>query len=138
MIQLRDYQTNIAIQTAYKLAAFGCCYLSMECRTGKTITALSAADNFDAQRVLFITKLKAIPSIKADYEALKPVSFQLNVINYESAHKAKGDYDLVIIDEAHSLGAYPKPSKRTQQMKSICEGLPVLYLSGTPSPESYS
>lgn len=138
MIQLRKYQNNIAIQAAYKLVAFGCCYLSMECRTGKTITALSAADNFDAQSVLFITKLKAIPSIKADYEALKPVSFQLNVINYESAHKAKGKYDLVIIDEAHSLGAYPKPSKRTQEIKSICERLPVLYLSGTPSPESYS
>ena len=138
MIQLRKYQNNIAIQAAYKLVAFGCCYLSMECRTGKTITALSAADNFDAQSVLFITKLKAIPSIKADCEALKPVSFQLDVINYESAHKAKGKYDLVIIDEAHSLGAYPKPSKRTQEIKSICERLPVLYLSGTPSPESYS
>ena len=132
MIQLRKYQNNIAIQAAYKLVAFGCCYLSMECRTGKTITALSAADNFDAQSVLFITKLKAIPSIKADYEALRPVSFQLDVINYESAHKAKGKYDLVIIDEAHSLGAYPKPSKRTQEIKTICEGLPVLYLSGTP------
>ena len=47
-------------------------------------------------------------------------------------------YDLVIIDEAHSLGAYPKPSKRTQEIRTICEGLPVLYLSGTPSPESYS
>ena len=70
MIQLRKYQNNIAIQAAYKLVAFGCCYLSMECRTGKTITALSAADNFDAQSVLFITKLKAIPSIRADYEAL--------------------------------------------------------------------
>lgn len=138
MIQLREYQNNIAMQAAYKLVTFGCCYLSMECRTGKTITALSAADNFDAQSVLFITKLKAIPSIKADYEALKPVSFQLDVINYESAHKAKGKYDLVIIDEAHSLGAYPKPSKRTQEIKTICEGLPVLYLSGTPSPESYS
>lgn len=126
------------MQAAYKLVAFDMCYLSMECRTGKTITALSAAENFDAQSVLFITKLKAIPSIKADYEALKPVSFQLNVINYESAHKAKGKYDLVIIDEAHSLGAYPKPSKRTQEIKSICERLPVLYLSGTPSPESYS
>ena len=138
MIQLRKYQNNIAIQAAYKLVTFGCCYLSMECRTGKTITALSTADNFDAQSVLFITKLKAIPSIKADYEALKPVNFQLDVINYESAHKAKGKYDLVIIDEAHSLGAYPKPSKRTQEIKTICEGLPVLYLSGTPSPESYS
>lgn len=137
-MKLREYQNDIAIKAAYKLLAFDTCYLSMECRTGKTITALSAADNFHAKRVLFITKLKAIPSIKADYEALKPVSFILDVINYESAHKAKGDYDLVIIDEAHSLGAYPKPSKRTQEIKTICEGLPVLYLSGTPSPESYS
>ena len=138
MIQLREYQKNIATQAANMLLASGTCYLSMECRTGKTITALSAADTFDAQRVLFITKLKAIPSIKADYKALKPVSFQLDVINYESAHKAKGDYDLVIIDESHSLGAYPKPSKRTQEIKKLCEGLPVLFLSGTPSPESYS
>lgn len=136
-MKLRDYQNDIAIKAAYKLLAFGTCYLSMECRTGKTITALSAVDKSDAQRVLFITKLKAMPSIKADYDALKPC-FQLDVINYESAHKAKGGYDLIIIDEAHSLGAYPKPSKRTQEIKKICEGLPVLFLSGTPSPESYS
>lgn len=136
-MKLRDYQTNIATQAAYKLLAFSTCYLSMECRTGKTITALSAADIADMQRVLFITKLKAMPSIKADYDALKPC-FQLDVINYESAHKAKGSYDLIIIDEAHSLGAYPKPSKRTQEIKKLCEGLPVLFLSGTPSPESYS
>ena len=136
-MKLREYQNNIAIQAVYKLVAFGCCYLSMECRTGKTITALSTADNFDAESVLFITKLKAIPSIKTDYEALKP-SFKLDVVNYESCHKAKGKYDLVIIDEAHSLGAYPKPSKRANEIKAICEGLPVLYLSGTPSPESYS
>lgn len=68
MIQLRKYQNNIAMKPPINWVAFGCCYLSMECRTGKTITALSAADNFDAQSVLFITKLKAIPSIKADYE----------------------------------------------------------------------
>lgn len=136
-MKLRKYQETIAMQAAYKLVAFGTCYLSMECRTGKTITALSAADSFEAENVLFITKLKAMPSVQADYEALRP-SFRLEVINYESCHKAKGKYDLVIIDEAHSLGAYPKPSKRTQAIKSLCKGLPVLYLSGTPSPESYS
>ncbi len=136
-MKLRKYQETIAMQAAYKLVAFGTCYLSMECRTGKTITALSAADSFEAESVLFITKLKAMPSVQADYEALRP-SFRLEVINYESCHKAKGKYDLVIIDEAHSLGAYPKPSKRTQAIKSLCKGLPVLYLSGTPSPESYS
>lgn len=136
-MKLRKYQNDIAIQAAHKLVAFGTCYLSMECRTGKTITALSTADYFEATNVLFITKLKAMPSIKADYVALKP-AFELETINYESCHKAKGNYDLVMIDEAHSLGAYPKPSKRTQAIKELCKGLPVLYLSATPSPESYS
>lgn len=136
-MKLREYQNNIAIQAANKLTTFGCCYLSMECRTGKTLTALSAADKFNAKSVLFITKLKAIPSVKSDYIALQP-SFKLEVVNFESSHKVTEKYDLVIIDEAHSLGAYPKPSKRTQEIKTICEGLPVLYLSGTPSPESYS
>lgn len=136
-MKLREYQNNIAIQAGNKLMAFGCCYLSMECRTGKTLTALYAADKFNAKSVLFITKLKAIPSVKSDYIALQP-SFKLEVVNFESSHKVTGKYDLVIIDEAHSLGAYPKPSKRTQEIRTICEGLPVLYLSGTPSPESYS
>jgi len=106
-MKLREYQNNIAIQAANKLTAFGCCYLSMECRTGKTLTALYAADKFNAKSVLFITKLKAIPSVKNDYIALQP-SFKLEVVNFESSHKVTGKYDLVIIDEAHSLGAYPK------------------------------
>ena len=137
MIQLRDYQERIATKAAEKLRRYGCCYLSMECRTGKTITALSVADLFMAKSVLFISKLKAIPSIKADYESVQPI-YAMDVINYESAHKASGEYDLIILDEAHSLGAYPKPSKRTKAVKELCEGIPVLYLSGTPSPESYS
>ena len=136
-MKLREYQNNIAIQAADKLTAFGCCYLSMECRTGKTLTALFAADKFNAKSVLFITKLKAIPSVKSDYIALQP-SFKLEVVNFESSHKVTGIFDLVIIDEAHSLGAYPKPSKRTLSIKALCTGLPVLFLSGTPSPESYS
>ena len=103
-MKLREYQNNIAIQAADKLTAFGCCYLSMECRTGKTLTALFAADKFNAKSVLFITKLKAIPSVKSDYIALQP-SFKLEVVNFESSHKVTGIFDLVIIDEAHDPSA---------------------------------
>ena len=95
-MKLREYQNNIAIQAANKLTAFGCCYLSMECRTGKTLTALYAADKFNAKRVLFITKLKAIPSVKNDYIALQP-SFKLEVVNFESSHKVTVKYDLSLI-----------------------------------------
>lgn len=136
-MKLREYQNTISNQAVEKLHNFGCCYLSMECRTGKTITALVTAARFGAKSVLFVTKLKAIGSIESDYKLLHP-SYSIQVVNYESAHKADGNFDLIILDEAHSLGAYPKPSKRTQNVKKLCHGKPVLYLSGTPSPESYS
>lgn len=137
---LRDYQERISGEAADKLRQFGCCYLAMECRTGKSITALETARRFGAKSVLFVTKIKAMGSVANDYALLsadgKP--FDIEIINYESAHKKKSSPDFIILDEAHCLGAYPKPSKRTQEVKKICEGLPVLYLSGTPTPESYS
>lgn len=137
MIQLRDYQETIATKAAYSLIAHNIAYLAMEVRTGKTFTALYAADLFDAQSVLFVTKKKAIPSIQADYDQLKP-SYKIEVVNFESVHKVTGTYDLIVIDEAHSLGSFPKPSKRAQALKGICKDLPIIYLSGTPTPESYS
>lgn len=136
-MELRIYQKEISDQAASKLKEYGCCYLSMECRTGKSLTALATAHKYGAKKVLFISKLKALPSIQADYELLKP-NFELTTINFESCHKIVGSFELIVIDEAHSLGAFPKPSKRTEAIKGLCGELPVLFLSGTPSPESYS
>jgi hypothetical protein len=44
----------------------------------------------------------------------------------------------VIIDEAHSLGKFPKPSQRTLELIKIIKGQYIIFLSGTPSPESFS
>ncbi len=63
-MKLREYQNNIAIQAANKLTAFGCCYLSMECRTGKTLTALYAADKFNAKSVFIHHQAKSHPQRK--------------------------------------------------------------------------
>lgn len=92
-----------------------------------------------AKSVLFITKKKAISSIEADYQMMEP-KFTLEVINYESLHKIEGSYDLVVLDEAHSIGAFPKPSKRAKQVRIIIQKNDplVILLSGTPTPESYS
>lgn len=114
----------------------------MEVRTGKTITALHAADLYGAQFVLFVTKKKAILSIESDWMKLNP-KFMLITINYENLHNLASLYpgitiDLIILDEAHCLGQYPKPSERTKQLKDICRNKPIIYLSGTPTPESYS
>lgn len=134
---LRPYQIQIAEQAYGLLSQFGIAYLCMEVRTGKTFTAFETARLYGAKKVLFVTKLKAISSIQTDYNG-SGRHFSLYVTNYESLHKVEGGWDLAIIDEAHSLGQYPKPSERTKELKRICKGLPIIYLSGTPSPESFS
>jgi SNF2 family DNA or RNA helicase len=110
-------------------------------RTGKSLTALSAASVIYKRgaNVLFVTKKKAIPSIENDAKLLE-YEFNLTVINYESLHKLPSTkYDLIIVDEAHSIGAFPKPSERYSQLKMIMgANTRLLLLSGTPSPESYS
>lgn len=138
MLELREYQDKISTQAAHLLKLYKICYLAMECRTGKTLTALASAQKYGAKSVLVISKVKALPSIYADYNAMQP-SFKMDAINYESAHKCIGkDYDLIILDEAHNLGAFPKPSQRTKTVKTLCGGLPIIFMSGTPSPESFS
>ena len=117
----------------------GFVYLAMEVRTGKTLTSLGIAKELGVSRVLFITKKKAISSIEDDYNKLDS-NFEIDIINYESLHKIEGSYDLVVLDEAHSLGAFPKPSKRAKQVKIIIQknNPLVILLSGTPTPESFS
>lgn len=138
MLELRDYQDRISTEAAKLLASHKMCYLAMECRTGKTLTALAVALKYGAKSVLVISKVKALPSIYADYNLMKP-SFEMDAINYESAHKCLGKkYDLIVLDEAHSLGSFPKPSQRTKTVKNLAKGLPIIYLSGTPTPESFS
>lgn len=139
-MKLRDYQERISTEAAQCIKDNGCAYLSMQCRVGKTLTALVAAQKYGAKQVLFVTKKKAMESVRRDYETLQKLtpSYGIEIVNYESVHKATIKPDFVILDEAHCMGAYPKPSKRTMEVKEHCMGLPVLLMSGTPTPESYS
>jgi hypothetical protein len=136
-MQLRDYQVDIAEQAINILKEFKLVYLAMQVRTGKTITSLHIASLYGAKKVLFVTKKKAISSIEDDFKQSNCL-YDLLVINYESLHKIQHTYDLIIIDEAHALGQFPKPSGRVTDLKKICKGKPVIYLSGTPSPETYA
>ena len=137
MKQLRDYQIKNANECTEILNKYGLVYLQHTQRTGKTLTALQIANNIKSQRVLFITKKKAIDSIKSDFNDFN-FKYELDVINYESLHKVSNKYDLVILDEAHSIGAFPKPSKRTKLLKELFFNTKIVYLSGTPASESYS
>ena len=140
-IELRDYQKAIASRGVSTLRHYGICYLAMEVRTGKTLTAFQMAYEIGAKCVLFCTKKKAISSIEDDYERFN-YPFALDLVNYESLHKitkAQADeFDLVIADEAHCLGAYPQVSERTRQLRKLVGHRYLILLSGTPTPESYS
>ena len=136
-MELRDYQKRIAQQCAEKVRDYGFCYIAAEVRTGKTLMALKAAELLGKKNVLFLTKKKAIKSIEDDYTNFG-FPYKIRVINYESIHKVRDVYDLVICDEAHTLGAFPKPSLRVTQLRNFFYDVDKILLSGTPHPESYS
>lgn len=138
--ELRTYQVDIVKNGVDIIRKYGFLYLAMEVRTGKTITSLSIIQELNIKNVLFITKLKAIKSIQQDYSTMSP-NFDINVINYESLHLIMHEkkWDVIVCDEAHSLGAFPKPSARAILVGKIVSSCPyVIFLSGTPTPESYS
>jgi hypothetical protein len=139
MVKYRDYQARIIKEGTDICRESKFVYLAMEVRTGKTLTSLGIADNLTSGEVLFVTKKKAISSIQKDYDLLLP-DFTITFINYESMHKLpQKQWSLVILDEAHCMGAFAKPSKRSKQVKLLLASDPyVILLSGTPTPESYS
>ena len=138
--EFRDYQKDIIEKAHAILSDFRFVYLAMEVRTGKTLTSLGICELLQPREVLFITKKKAISTIQKDYDLLAP-DYNITVINYESLHTIdKFGYDVIILDEAHGMGAFPKPSNRAVAVAELIKiNRPyVILLSGTPTPESYS
>lgn len=136
-MKLRPYQLEISEKAVNILNKNKIVYLSMEVRTGKTLTALNIANLYKAKNVLFLTKKKAIKSILDDYSNFN-FTFDITVLNDESIHKLGLDFDFVIHDEHHRFGAFPKPNKSAKIFKQKYSNLPMVFLSGTPFPESYS
>ncbi len=136
-MELRPYQTKISAESVEILRNKHIVYLAMEVRTGKSLTALNTAQLYGAKNVLFLTKKKAISSIQWDYDNFG-FDFDLTIINDESLHLVNGEFDLVIHDEHHRFGAFPKPNATAKEFKKRFSKLPMIFLSGTPTPESYS
>ena len=138
-MELRQYQTEISQKGAEVLQKLKIVYLAMEVRCGKTLTSLEIAKLSGAKKVLFLTKKKAISSIEKDYFSFGYSDhFKMLIINNESLHLVTEKYDLLISDEHHRNGAFPKPNNGTKAIKEKYSQLPMIFLSGTPTPESFS
>lgn len=139
MSGLTDYQISIAQNGAEILGKHKILMLLMEMRTRKTTTTYAILDLCKFKSVLFLTKKKAIPSIISDY-FFAPHDYELKVINYESIHKLDPNFtpDCIVLDESHCLGAFPKRVNKVNEVKNIVGDKPVIFLTATPTPESYS
>ena len=138
-MELRTYQKEISKKATGILNHYKFVYLAMEVRTGKTLTSLDIANNFLNTQCVVHNKKKAISSF-IRLQKLQP-TYSIKVTNYEQLHNIdKRAWDVVIVDEAHSLGAFPKPSKRAKQVKEIIDvSKPyVIFLSGTPTQRVFS
>lgn len=110
----------------------GLVYLAMEERTGKTLTAILIAEETTCSRILVITKKTAIKGWEDTLNGYIHLS-SYTVTNYHQAANVKGEYDLVILDEAHAyISGYPKKSKMWKDIRKLTKDKPIIYLSATP------
>ncbi len=98
MKQLRDYQVEGALKGADILRRYNILYMAWSVRTGKSATSMEVARLFGAKKVIFLTKKKAIDSIREDYNSFGfNKYFYVEIWNNESMHKIlDNDFDLAI------------------------------------------
>ena len=116
----------------------GFVYIQGKPRSGKTLTAILTVEKLDeVKNVLVLTKKNAFDGWHKFID--KDVTKNYTITNYEQINKLnKDDYDFVIVDESHNLGAFPKPSERTKAIKNLAYDKKCIFLSGTAIVESQS
>lgn len=133
-----QHQIDISSQALDILRKHMIIYLAMQERTGKTLTSILICEQTKCNNILVITKKKALVGWIDTLSKYKH-NKTYECINYESLHKCTFKPDLVIIDEAHSnLGAYPKVGKTWKEVFKFTKGKPIIYLSATPSAQTYA
>lgn len=115
------------------LREYGLVYIAYEERTGKTLMSIVLTERLErVNSILVVTKKKAIAGWEDTLKAFAHNKVYY-VVNYHAAHKAKIDYDLVILDEAHAyISGYPKRGKIWKDLWKLCVNKPIIYMSATP------
>lgn len=127
-----DYQTTLAKEGYGILKENMLVYLAMEERTGKTLTAILIAEQSAVQRVLVITKKKALSGWTETLDAFSHTK-SYTVTNYHQACKYLPVYDLIILDESHNyISTYPKPGKLWKDVAKLTKNTPLIFVSATP------
>lgn len=140
MITLRPEQRPKCDEAKLILAKYGCVYFAGQMRVGKTPTSLVCAYESGWKHVCILTKKKSIPGFNKfnPHQMFKTLTIMNYINNAKNIAKLPPLYDGYIIDEAHNLGAFPEPGQSAKAIKNLVGNKPVIFLSGSPTPESYS
>lgn len=126
------HQLSLSLVGLEILKQHGILYLAMEERTGKTLTAIIAAEMSKYKSILVITKKAALDGWRETLDAYEHKK-SYTTINYHKAHKVTHDFDLVILDESHNyISSFPKPGKIWKELRPMLRLKPIIYLSATP------
>jgi len=127
------HQVRLAKRAYSILSEHMIVYLSMEERTGKTLTAILTLEHSRLNRVLVVTKKQALAGWLETLEAFKPKT-GFTVTNYHQVSKFNPeDFDVVILDEAHNyISGFPKKSKLADSVARVTKGKPIIFMSATP------
>lgn len=137
MFELRPEQRLTVDKAKEILVRMNIVYLAAEPRCGKTIMSLYTGYEIGWRKVGFVTKKIAIASIESDH-LNSGLKLDLHVRNFERINELPKDCDGYIVDEAHSIGSFPKPGKRAKDLKVLIGNKRVILMSGSPNPESFS
>jgi len=114
----------------------GVCLIAGLPRTGKTRTAIRVAELSKAEMILVVTKKAAIDGWYSELEEVETVK-NYTVVNYEQVKNLPPvSFDLVVVDESHTIGRAGKPTQRLKDLRAKTRGKPVLLLTGTPAAET--
>lgn len=132
-------QSEDAEKLIEKLKEYRMAYLSGEERTGKTLTAVLAAEACPSPFVIVLTKPKAVSGWN-DTLAKYPVKKHWTVTTYGKGHKVPAPNNfLLILDESHNnISGYPKPSSTFTKLRplgTLASG--VIHVSATPHAQGY-
>ena len=127
------HQEELSDDALLILREHGLVYLACEERTGKTLTAILVAEKSAANKVLIITKKKALGGWHETLEKFTHTK-DYTVTNYHQSHKLDTRaFDLVLLDESHNyISAFPKVGGIQRNLRPLMANKPLIYVSATP------
>jgi hypothetical protein len=141
MITLRPEQRYTVDKAKEILSARNIVCIAAWMRTGKSIMGITTAYECGYKSILVLSKKNAVENIKQDVRACA-YPIKIAVTNHEQAKKyiaTNHIFDLIIVDESNeAAGAFPTPTKKANEIKQVVGNKPLILMTGTPTPDSWS